>query len=110
MVRPNWDPELRLSHPPSADEVRRRFAEAPEAKGMLLVTPTDYGTCGDIKAIADVCHELGKPLIVDEAWGAHMPFHPSAPVGHGRRRGSLRHQRAQVRGSRGTEFGVPPAG
>jgi arginine/lysine/ornithine decarboxylase len=78
-VRPNWDPELHLSHPPSADEVRRRFAEEPDAKGMLLVTPTDYGACGDIKAIADVCHELGKPLIVDEAWGAHMPFHPSLP-------------------------------
>jgi arginine/lysine/ornithine decarboxylase len=78
-VRPNWDGERHLSHPPSADEVRRRFDEAPEAKGMLLVTPTDYGTCGDIKAIADVCHERGKTLIVDEAWGAHLPFHPDLP-------------------------------
>jgi arginine decarboxylase len=78
-VRPQWDAGLHLSHPPSADEVRCRFAEEPDAKGMLLVTPTDYGTCGDIKAIADVCHELGKPLIVDEAWGAHLPFHPDLP-------------------------------
>jgi arginine decarboxylase len=78
-VRPQWDGELHLSHPPSPDEVRRRFAEEPDAKGMLLVTPTDYGTCGDIRAIADVCHELGKPLIVDEAWGAHLPFHPDLP-------------------------------
>jgi arginine decarboxylase len=78
-VRPQWDGDLHLSHPPSAEEVRLRFAEEPDAKGMLLVTPTDYGTCGDIKAIADVCHELGKTLIVDEAWGAHMPFHPDLP-------------------------------
>jgi arginine decarboxylase len=78
-VRPQWDGEHHLSHPPSADEVRRRFAEEPDAKGMLLVTPTDYGTCGDIEAIAEVCHELGKPLIVDEAWGAHLPFHPDLP-------------------------------
>jgi arginine/lysine/ornithine decarboxylase len=78
-VRPQWDAELHLSHPPSADEVRRRFAEEPDAKGMLLVTPTDYGTCGDIRAIAEVCHELGRTLIVDEAWGAHMPFHPALP-------------------------------
>jgi arginine decarboxylase len=78
-VRPQWDAELHLSHPPTPDEVRKRFADEPDAKGMLLVTPTDYGTCGDIKAIADVCHELGKPLIVDEAWGAHLPFHPDLP-------------------------------
>ena len=78
-VRPNWDPDLHLSHPPSADEVRRRFTEEPDAKGMLLVTPTDYGTCGDIEAVAEVCHEFGKPLIVDEAWGAHLPFHPVLP-------------------------------
>jgi arginine/lysine/ornithine decarboxylase len=78
-VRPSWDGERHLSHPPTAEEVRRRFEEEPEAKGMLLVTPTDYGTCGDIRAIADVCHEFGKPLIVDEAWGAHLPFHPDLP-------------------------------
>ena len=78
-VRPQWDADLHLSHPPGPDEVRRRFAEEPDAKGMLLVTPTDYGTCGDIAAVAAVCHELGKPLIVDEAWGAHLPFHPDLP-------------------------------
>jgi arginine/lysine/ornithine decarboxylase len=78
-VRPKWDAERHLSHPPDVDEVRRRFEEEPDAKGMLLVTPTDYGTCGDIRAIADVCHEFGKPLIVDEAWGAHLPFHADLP-------------------------------
>jgi len=78
-VRPQWDGEHHLSHPPSADEVRRRFAEEPDAKGMLLVTPTDYGTCGDIEAVAEACHELDKPLVVDEAWGAHLPFHPDLP-------------------------------
>jgi arginine/lysine/ornithine decarboxylase len=78
-VRPRWDSDLHLSHPPGPDEVRRRFAEEPDAKGMLLVTPTDYGTCGNIAAVADVCHEMGTPLIVDEAWGAHLPFHPDLP-------------------------------
>jgi arginine/lysine/ornithine decarboxylase len=59
--------------------VRKGFENEPEAKGMLLVTPTDYGACGDIQAIAEVCHDFGKPLIVDEAWGAHLPFHPDLP-------------------------------
>jgi arginine/lysine/ornithine decarboxylase len=78
-VNPRWDAELHLSHPPGPDEVRRAFEAEPEAKGMLLVTPTDYGTCADIRAVARVCHEFGKPLIVDEAWGAHLPFHPDLP-------------------------------
>ncbi|MBT2566312.1 hypothetical protein J7I84_07355 [Arthrobacter sp. ISL-85] len=29
---------------------------------------------------AEVCHKRGKPLIVDEAWGAHLPFHPGTPT------------------------------
>lgn len=78
-VAPHWDGELHLSHPPGADQVREAFEAEPEAKGMLLVTPTDYGTCGDIRAIAEVCHEFDRPLIVDEAWGAHLPFHPDLP-------------------------------
>lgn len=78
-VHPHWDGERHLSHPPGPDEVRKAFEADPEAKGMLLVTPTDYGTCGDIAAIAEVCHEFDKPLIVDEAWGAHLPFHPELP-------------------------------
>ncbi len=78
-VRPRWDAERHLSHPPGPDEVRAVFEAEPDARGMLLVTPTDYGTCGDIAAVAEVCHEFGKPLIVDEAWGAHLPFHADLP-------------------------------
>lgn len=78
-VHPRWDTERHLSHPPGVADVRAAFETEPEAKGMLLVTPTDYGTCGDISAIADVCHEFDRPLIVDEAWGAHLPFHADLP-------------------------------
>jgi arginine/lysine/ornithine decarboxylase len=78
-ISPNWDAERHLAHPPGADRVRELFEAEPEAKGMLLVTPTDYGTCGNIQATADVCHSFGKPLIVDEAWGAHLPFHDDLP-------------------------------
>jgi arginine/lysine/ornithine decarboxylase len=78
-VHPRWDTERHLSHPPGPEEVRAAFEAEPEAKGMLLVTPTDYGTCADIAAVAEVCHEFDRPLIVDEAWGAHLPFHPDLP-------------------------------
>ncbi|MFF9086395.1 aminotransferase class I/II-fold pyridoxal phosphate-dependent enzyme [Streptomyces sp. NPDC014991] len=79
-VHPKYDAERHLAHPPEADDVRDRLREHPDAKGMLLVTPTDWGTCADIRAVADACHAFDVPLIVDEAWGAHLPFHPDLPV------------------------------
>jgi arginine/lysine/ornithine decarboxylase len=79
-VHPHFDEELMLAHPPEPDDVRRALAENPDAKGMLLITPTDWGTCADIAGVAEVCHAAGVPLIVDEAWGAHLPFHPDLPA------------------------------
>lgn len=78
-VHPGFDPERHIAHPPGPDDVRRRLQEHPDAKGMLLITPTDWGTCADIRGVARVCHEFDVPLIVDEAWGAHLPFHPDLP-------------------------------
>ncbi|MEU5771530.1 DegT/DnrJ/EryC1/StrS family aminotransferase [Streptomyces asoensis] len=78
-VHPKFDAERHLAHPPEPDDVRRALAAHPDAKGMLLITPTDWGSCADIAAVAHVCHAHDVPLIVDEAWGAHLPFHPDLP-------------------------------
>ncbi|MFF2950441.1 aminotransferase class I/II-fold pyridoxal phosphate-dependent enzyme [Kitasatospora sp. NPDC057965] len=78
-VEPQWDPDLHLAHPPSADAFRAALARHPDARGVLVTSPTPYGTCADLEVIADACHERGRPLIVDEAWGAHLPFHPRLP-------------------------------
>lgn len=77
---PNFDTEPALGHPPEPEDVRRALKASPDAKGMLLITPTDWGSCADIAGTAAVCHEYGVPLIVDEAWGAHLPFHPDLPT------------------------------
>ncbi|SDF90924.1 aminotransferase class I/II-fold pyridoxal phosphate-dependent enzyme [Streptomyces griseoaurantiacus] len=79
-VHPAFDAERHLAHPPEPEDVRRALREHPDAKGMLLITPTDWGSCADIRGVAAVCHEYDIPLIVDEAWGAHLPFHPELPA------------------------------
>ncbi|MEW2339886.1 aminotransferase class I/II-fold pyridoxal phosphate-dependent enzyme [Streptomyces griseoaurantiacus] len=79
-VHPNFDSERHLAHPPEPDDVRRALRAHPDAKGMLLITPTDWGSCADIRGVAEVCHDGDVPLIVDEAWGAHLPFHPGLPA------------------------------
>ena len=43
-------------------------------QAVLIVSPTYEGIVSDIGAIAEVTHEYGIPLIVDEAHGAHLPF------------------------------------
>src|SRR3954453_1356714 len=79
-VSPRWDSRLHLAHPPSPEQVDATWQRYPEAAGALIVSPTPYGTCADIAGIAKVCHARGKPLIVDEAWGAHLPFHGDLPT------------------------------
>ncbi|MEU7553726.1 ornithine decarboxylase [Streptomyces sp. NPDC044571] len=79
-VDPQWDPQLHLAHPPSPEAFEAAFEAEPEARGALVTSPTPYGTCSDLAAIAEVCHRRGAPLIVDEAWGAHLPFHPGLPT------------------------------
>ena len=79
-VHPHWDADRSLAHPPEPDDVRAALRQHPDAKGMLLISPTDWGTCADIGGVAAVCHEHDVPLIVDEAWGAHLPFHDGLPT------------------------------
>ncbi|MBF6175673.1 aminotransferase class I/II-fold pyridoxal phosphate-dependent enzyme [Nocardia blacklockiae] len=79
-VAPRWDAERHISHPPSPEQVREAWERHPDAAGALIVSPSPYGTCADISGIAEVCHERGKPLIIDEAWGAHLPFHDDLPT------------------------------
>jgi arginine/lysine/ornithine decarboxylase len=84
-VEPRWvhvryDAELHMAHPPSPEQVEQAWVAHPDAAGALIVSPTPYGTCADLAGIVEVCHKRGKPLIVDEAWGAHLPFHDELPT------------------------------
>jgi arginine decarboxylase len=79
-AEPCWDPDLALAHPPAVAEFTRLLAEHPDARGALVTSPTPYGTCADLGAISRACHDRDVPVIVDEAWGAHLPFHPDLPT------------------------------
>ncbi|MFI9491068.1 MULTISPECIES: aminotransferase class I/II-fold pyridoxal phosphate-dependent enzyme [Streptomyces] len=78
-IDPQWDAERHLAHAPSAEAFEQAFLEHPDARGALVTSPTPYGSAADLAAIAEVCHRRGRPLVVDEAWGAHLPFHPDLP-------------------------------
>ncbi len=53
-------------------QVRCALEREPDIKAVLIVSPTYEGRISDIGAIAEIVHEKGIPLIVDEAHGAHL--------------------------------------
>jgi arginine decarboxylase len=76
---PEVDEELGIAHCLTEDTLDRALAETPGAVGAWVISPTYFGAAANIRALAEVAHGRGVPLVVDEAWGAHMAFHEALP-------------------------------
>lgn len=63
----------------STNTVSEALGRHPDVSGMVLTSPTYYGTVSEVRAIADVLHAHNKWLLVDEAHGAHLAFYPEGP-------------------------------
>src|SRR3954447_8419020 len=79
-MRPEIDRELRIAHCITPDTLDRALSATPDAAGASVVSPTYFGAVADIATLADVAHSHGVPLVVDEAWGAHLAFHERLPA------------------------------
>src|SRR3954454_1900966 len=79
-LRPSWDHENQIAHPATAETVAEALRRHPDVSSVLMITPTEYGTGADVRGVAELCHERGIPLLVDEAWGGHFGFHPDPPT------------------------------
>ncbi|WP_333870828.1 aminotransferase class I/II-fold pyridoxal phosphate-dependent enzyme [Desulforamulus putei] len=64
---------------PDVLQIKKLLSENRDVKAVLAVNPTYYGVAGDIASLSAVCHGAGVPLLVDEAHGAHLRFHPELP-------------------------------
>src|SRR5256714_1026877 len=78
-VAPELDAELGIAHCLSEQALERALAATPSAIGAWVISPTYFGAVADVRALAAVAHGHGVPLIVDEAWGAHLAFHEQLP-------------------------------
>lgn len=58
----------------TAEEIAQALESEPDIDAVLIVSPTYEGRIADVRAIAEVVHRRGIPLIVDEAHGAHLGF------------------------------------
>lgn len=78
-IEPVIDEELDVEHGVTPEALEKTLAAHPDVKGVFIVSPTYYGVVSDVKTLAEICHRHNTPLIIDEAWGAHFPFHPELP-------------------------------
>ncbi len=77
-IEPDISP-LGFAKSVSETAVARALQHHPDIAGMVLTSPTYYGTVSDVRAIAAALHTQDKWLLVDEAHGAHLAFYPDGP-------------------------------
>ena len=72
--------ELSLSYIDPNSEEAQAISEIPDGTDAVVITSPSYeGAVRNIRLWANVVHEKGALLIVDEAHGAHLGFHPYFP-------------------------------
>jgi arginine decarboxylase len=78
-VAPEIDDELGIAHGLEPASLDAALTAADEPAAAWIVSPTYFGAAADVRRLAEVAHAHDVPLIVDEAWGAHMAFHEDLP-------------------------------
>ena len=76
---PEFEEDMHLNMEISVSAVKTALMEYPDIRAVVIVSPTYDGVISDIASIAEIVHEKGIVLIVDEAHGAHLGFHPYFP-------------------------------
>jgi lysine decarboxylase len=79
-VTPDVDHALGIAHGVTPEALEAALSASPDARAALVVTPSYFGACADVPALAEIAHRHDAALVVDEAWGAHLGFHPELPT------------------------------
>lgn len=75
-----WNNKLGITDGFELEILEKTIIENQDAKGVLLVNPSYYGTCLDLKKTIELIHKYNIPVLVDEAHGAHFKFHKELPL------------------------------
>lgn len=77
---PAVDEHLKLTLNVTYEATRAAIEAHPEARALFLTSPNYYGICADLERIIPFAHEKGLTVLVDEAHGPHLKFHPDLPI------------------------------
>ncbi|MCA9796364.1 MAG: aminotransferase class V-fold PLP-dependent enzyme [Candidatus Eremiobacteraeota bacterium] len=72
-----YNPTMQVFEPPRLEHLEAAWR--PGLTAVWLTNPSYYGASGPIQELVDWAHRRGLICLVDEAWGAHLHFHPDLP-------------------------------
>jgi arginine decarboxylase len=77
-----YDARFEALLPPSVADVTAALDRYPEALAVIYTSPTYEGLAGNTETIAEAVHTRSDQclVMVDEAWGGHLHFHPDLPA------------------------------
>lgn len=78
-VGAGYDAPWQLPADPTPDSLRQAFVD-PSVRAVLVTRPDYFGRACDLAALAEVCREHDRLLLVDEAHGAHLGLDPRLPA------------------------------
>lgn len=78
-LQPEIDPEWGIALNVPALAFDAAMQAHPEAATVFISSPSYYGCCADVSAIAAAAHGRGTSVVVDQAWGAHLRFCTELP-------------------------------
>lgn len=79
-IVPKVDKEFGINCSITPSQAEKAIWENPDAKLLIITSPTYEGAVSDIKEISRIAHLHNVSVLVDEAHGAHFPFSDSFPV------------------------------
>lgn len=77
---PTFDQERGMLLNVTVPDIERAMTEYPKAKLLSLTSPNYYGITTDLRAIASLAKRREIQVLVDEAHGPHLHFHPNLPT------------------------------
>ncbi|NMB24227.1 MAG: arginine decarboxylase [Firmicutes bacterium] len=78
-VRESWDHTWSIPLPPSPEAWQEAIGEGKGLAAVFDTYPSYYGMGGAVGKTAHLARGVDRPLLVDEAHGAHFRFHPGFP-------------------------------
>ncbi|KAA8522682.1 hypothetical protein F0562_009156 [Nyssa sinensis] len=75
----NWDIAGGSTSSQVEKAINELEMEGRKAAAVFVTSPTYHGICSNLSEISKLSHSHNIPMIVDEAHGAHLGFHPKLP-------------------------------
>ena len=79
-MKPEINKDLGLYTNVTVGTVEAALKRWPKVKAVLITSPTYHGIAADTARLAELVHEHGIPLLIDEAHGPHLKFHDELPL------------------------------